>query len=65
MTMLNRPNQLSKSCTQFKSPGLRLFMCCIYIYNASYTCNSSLSDMEIPGTINFIPKGFELGTSSS
>ena len=40
-------------------PGLRFFVCCICIR----MWHSHLSDMEIPETERFIPKGFELGTA--
>ena len=41
--------------------GLRFFVYCICVIMS----HSHLNDMEIPETKSFIPKGFELGTTSS
>ena len=50
------PAILTQCCTQFKSPGSRFFVYCIYII----MLHSHLNDMEIPETKRFIPKGLEL-----
>ena len=56
-----RPIRLTKCCTQFKSPEVKI-ICVLYLhYNVVFTFN----DMENPETKRFIPKGFELGTTLS
>ena len=49
----NRPNRLTQCCTQFKSPGVKIFVCCICIR----MWHSHLNDMEIPETNVLFPKG--------
>ena len=56
-----RPIRLTQCCTQFKSPGLRFFVYCIYIM----MWHSHSNDMEITKTKRFILKGFELCTTLS
>ena len=57
----NRPNRLTRCCTQFKSRAVNILVCCICIR----MWHSYLNDMEMYNTKRFIPKGFELGTTLS
>ena len=50
----HRPNRLTRCCTLFKSPGVKV-LCVLYLHY-----NSHYNDMEIPGTKRFVPKGFEM-----